>query len=528
MRIFRKGFKRIKRFNSLRWRLTVSYLLLAVLTSGTFGILSFWLIKNYTEKREQDYLVYTADNLVQEIKPLFADGSRIEEIQKLVDAAGVLSDVRISILDKKKEIILDSCLYNRFRNLNRLPFIAFSSHGSLKIFPSKEKLPPFIIKRGFGALDRRSIREIDRKRMGIETVSEKILDNRSEHVIIMTIGERDKPLGYVRLSEGPDFSGQVMSTALNAFILAFLGAGLVAVLLGLYMGRRLTAPIVNLNDKVSLMSEMNLDVRVPESREDEIGQLSKQFNKMADRLQKSFEEISQERDTLKKFIADASHELRTPVTALKTFNELLQGKAGEKSATRKEFLSESSLILSRLEWIIKNLLDISRFDAGLVILNYSKTSPSEIIRAALNSVKSAVDEKELKITTILDEGPPEIVCDRERIELALMNLFDNSVRYLSRGGELSVDVKEKQGYCVFIVRDNGSGIRPEDLPYIFKRFYRSPNDPGKGTGLGLAIVRSIVEAHGGSVSAESELSRSSTFNISIPLHPPQDDRNSQA
>ena len=260
----------------------------------------------------------------------------------------------------------------------------------------------------------------------------------------------------------------------------------------------------------------DMSVRVPESREDEIGQLARQFNRMADRLERSFRELMQERDTLRRFVEDASHELRTPVTALKTFNELLTSGDAMDGSDRKQFLLESRAQVARLEWIIKNLLDLSRLDGGLVSLDLKSHNPAEMVSASVQAVTPEAEGKGVGIQIKAESPGGSVTCDRRRIEMALMNLLDNGIKYSEPGQVVEIGWKGGQAETTFWVKDQGRGIPSSDLPHIFERFYRSRDAVEEGSGLGLAIVKSVVSAHGGSTSVQSEPQKGSTFAFRLP------------
>ena len=238
---------------------------------------------------------------------------------------------------------------------------------------------------------------------------------------------------------------------------------------------------------------------------------------MADRLETSFIELATERDALRRFVADASHELRTPITALKTFNELLQGPAANEPSTRAEFLDESQIQLNRLEHITHNLLDLSRLEAGLVNLDLADHPIEELIQTATASFRNLASEKGVSLS--IQEPIPQVQlrCDRARIESALCNLLDNAIKFTPRGGNVEIGA-ERRGESVRLwVADDGPGISPDDAPHIFERFYRGHAGPAEGSGLGLAIVQSVVQAHGGHVTVESQLDEGSQFVIELPL-----------
>ena len=237
---------------------------------------------------------------------------------------------------------------------------------------------------------------------------------------------------------------------------------------------------------------------------------------MANRLETSFADLANERDTLRRFIADASHELRTPITALKNFNELLQGVAADDSEARVEFLAESENQLDRLDWITTNLLSISRLESGLTPLVVEKFDVSELLSAIVSPFKIRAEAKGIMFEVILLEPPFKISVDRALIELAVHNLLDNAIKFTPAGGHVKLGASRVEDTVHLWVRDNGDGIDHEDLPHIFERFYRSRKTTVEGSGLGLAMVESVVLALGGKVRVESELGTGSNFVIELP------------
>jgi signal transduction histidine kinase len=237
---------------------------------------------------------------------------------------------------------------------------------------------------------------------------------------------------------------------------------------------------------------------------------------MAERLERSFRELTQERDTLRRFVEDASHELRTPVTALKTFNELLTSGDAMHDSQREQFLLESQAQVARLEWIIKNLLDLSRLDGGLVSLELSSHGASEIVAASIQAVAPEAEGKGVCIVNKAPASGQHVTCDRQRIEMALVNLLDNGIKYSDPGQTVEIGWTNEQDTTTFWVKDHGRGIEAEDLPHIFDRFYRSRGATEEGSGLGLAIVKSVVSAHGGGTAVQSEPQKGSTFSFHLP------------
>ena len=224
---------------------------------------------------------------------------------------------------------------------------------------------------------------------------------------------------------------------------------------------------------------------------------------MADRLQESVEIIRRDRDRSRDFLADVSHELRTPLAALRTFNELLTEGAGDDPEARAEFLESSGQQIERLDWLAQNLLELSKLDSGLVLLDLR---PDDL-RAAVEIGRRA--ERRGRRRRGIDLSPASArrarsgsATTRQRIGQVVANLVGNAVKFTPRGGSVAVDVAPTPDGARIEVADTGVGIDAAELPHIFERFYRGSraNEArGSGSGLGLAIVRSIVDMHGGTV-----------------------------
>jgi two-component system sensor histidine kinase MtrB len=317
------------------------------------------------------------------------------------------------------------------------------------------------------------------------------------------------------MSSPLSLSKQALGPMRNAIFFSGIGALLVAVIAGFLIGRTITDPLRSLAGTARRMADGDLSARAGTARKDEIGDLARQFNGMAESLETSFRDLRAERDSLKRFVADASHELRTPITALATFNELLQGSAADDPAARQEFLRESQGQLARLQWITSNLLDLSRLDAGIAGLTLGHHAAADIVEAAVAGARAAARQKNVSLDPGNADRSVVVVCDGQRVQIALANLVANAVKFVRTGGAVSVELSTGDGRVRFAVRDNGPGIRPEELTLIFDRFYRGKG-AGDGAGLGLAIARSVANAHGGNVSVQSTPGTGSIFTLEIP------------
>jgi signal transduction histidine kinase len=241
---------------------------------------------------------------------------------------------------------------------------------------------------------------------------------------------------------------------------------------------------------------------------------------MAARLQESVEIIRRDRDRGREFLADVSHELRTPIAALRTFNELLTEGAANDPTTRAEFLETSRAQLERLDWLAQNLLELSKLDSGLVLLDLRREDLRASVEQAVDQAAAAARRRGVDLHFTRADAPIQLRHDPVRIGQVVTNLVGNALKFTPRGGRVDVTVQpEAGGGASITVADTGIGIDPVELPRIFDRFFRGSRASearGSGSGLGLAIVRGIVEMHGGTVSVESRLNAGSTFRVILP------------
>jgi NtrC-family two-component system sensor histidine kinase KinB len=223
-------------------------------------------------------------------------------------------------------------------------------------------------------------------------------------------------------------------------------------------------------------------------------------------------------DRLKsEFIATASHELRTPLTSVQMgVHLLLEGALGELTDNQIEVLQACRQDCERLDKLMRDLLDLSKIEAGESQPQLAPVSARDLLTAAVAELRSQVEAKGLELSVDAPADLPSVSVDRLQIERVISNLVINALRH-TKNGEIKISAEERDDHVAISVSDTGTGIPTEYLPHIFDKFVQVPDAPTGGAGLGLTISKSIVEAHGGQISVQSQVGRGSTFTFTLPL-----------
>lgn len=262
-----------------------------------------------------------------------------------------------------------------------------------------------------------------------------------------------------------------------------------------------------------------------------LNRVIREKNLISDLTQKSMELVKlneelKRLDQLKStFISSVSHELRTPLTVIKEFISLmLEGHAGTLTEDQKEYLSIANKNINRLTNLIETLLDFSRIESGKGLkLRFEPARLTEVVEDAVMTFSQQLEEKGISIENRLDPETPLVLVDRHRMVEVFINLISNGIKYTPAGGKITIDSRgltDKRDYIKIVVADTGGGISPEDLPKVFDRFYQGGKTQAgqvTGTGLGLAITKEIIEAHRGSIYAESKFGSGASMIFHIPL-----------
>lgn len=317
---------------------------------------------------------------------------------------------------------------------------------------------------------------------------------------------------------------QIIATgAATTTLLALAIAMAIAVAIGGWSTRSLLRPVRQLRRAMAVVAEGDLEpeLEISPDRTDEIGDLARSFGRMTT-------ELAELERLRAQFVAVASHELKTPLSVIKGYASLLRdGVYGELPEEQRKILTSIGDQTDRLGRLIQQLLDISRFEAGGGRLEVQPIDVADLAADLASSFEALAMQSDIDFrVTIEDEAPDTIYGDPDRLNEVLGNLLSNAFKFTPRNGSIELKVRPggraDENAVVVEVVDTGVGIPDDKLPRIFEKFFQVENEAqpkSVGSGLGLAISQEIVEAHGGTIGAESEVGEGTTFRVVLPIHP---------
>jgi signal transduction histidine kinase len=326
--------------------------------------------------------------------------------------------------------------------------------------------------------------------------------------------ESGQLIGGVLLASPVSGTSEMISELNKSLLTTILIALAVALLLSLWLSKLHVSRLQRMQKAVAMISEGNYAVNLPESHFDEFGDLAKDFNKMADRLQQSSEEIERLENRRRQFMADVSHEMRTPLTTIAGVIEGLRNNMIEEGQREKgiRLVSDETKRLMRL---VNENLDYEKIRSNQVTLAKEEIEADELLEIIQEQLQMQAAEKGNAIEVQAEPGQV-IYGDMDRLIQVLTNIVKNSIQFTDNGQIILTAFHEPQ-FMVIEVADTGTGIDVTEIDLIWRRFYKSDLSRGSGQfGLGLSIVKQLVMLHNGDVSVESEKGKGTKFTIRLP------------
>ncbi len=340
-----------------------------------------------------------------------------------------------------------------------------------------------------------------------------LFKNRRFNYICPVKNSEDDLMGYIILTSSSAVLRNVNEQIIRSLIIASLWVFLAAIIVVYFITDRITTPIKQMSKAVKAYSKGDFKVRIPVKGSDEIATLSQAFNTMAESLE-SFE------STRGTFISSVSHDLKTPMTSIQGFIEgIMDGTIPPEK--QDYYLNIILKEVKRLTRLVNTLLDVSRMESGVVKLNPSYFDVCEISRLILISFEEKIEDNKINIEFDADEDPSNVYADKDSIYQVIYNIVGNALKFTDSGGTIRISIKRQKSlgkYSVTIF-NTGIGIKQEDLPLVFDRFFKTDPSRGldrSGTGLGLYISKSKIEAHGEKISVDSKYGEYCSFTFTLP------------
>jgi signal transduction histidine kinase len=512
---------------SIRWRLPISYAAIALLAALALGSVMLLVLNGYYARLERDYLTGNALALQPMVEAALKADVPQNNLQDTIDSLAFLSQTRIQVLDEQGDTIVDSGIPDPDQLIavsGGVPdAVTFSMHTNTPIEGGVIQFPEepaqgvvSVVTSGSSVVPDPNITYLTvgaspygYSFIPYQSVSVASASRRSSESVSLPL---TGTLGTLEISNGPAYGWEII----RSVSLAWAGAGAIAILLaalaGWYASQQVTRPVLALIGATRRMEQGTLSTRVElpgRTQTKEFQELAGSFNGMAQRVEDTV-------STLRDFVADAAHELHTPLTALHTNLELAADETDPDR--RSQYLGSAQEQNQRLEALVSGLLDLSRIEAAGKAPDPILLELNPLVEALGGQFSARARSAGRVFDLELPTESLQVQMGEVQLRRVLTNLLENAMKFTSKGDRITLRLELLDGQAILSVSDTGIGIPSEDLPHLFERFHRGRNASRyPGSGLGLAIVKALVEAYAGSVRAESTPGAGTRIIVTLPL-----------
>ncbi|WP_418792467.1 sensor histidine kinase [Phosphitispora sp. TUW77] len=464
--------------NRLFVKILATYLCIIISTLAMLGVLLSFLLNNYFIYNKQMEMMVKANDITKLVKPFLANKRDPGELIGLLNFADSNLGTEIWVIDSKGFVIAAAANQKAHEGdlLNAEDLLAMQQG---KVITRKGK-----------------------SQLYDETVL----------WVINPIEENNRIIGGIIVYAPIIGIALTMIKVRNLFIYSAAVSIVFSTIVVYFLSKYVTGPLHKMNSVAKQLASGNFAERVSVKQGDEIGDLGMAFNHMASEIEKS-EKVRRD------FLADVSHELRSPLTIIQGFIEAMIDGKDTTPEKRKKYLGilhDESLRLGRL---VNELLDLSKMESGTMDFIKEPIDIAKIVCDTAIKVRAAINDKEIKVYPDYTGVSIIVLGNRDRLEQVMTNLLDNAFRFAPSGSEIGISLSESEADITVTVRDEGKGIPEEELPYIWERFYKvdkARNRAQSGTGLGLAIVKHIVQSLGGRVFVSSSIGSGTEIGFVLP------------
>jgi signal transduction histidine kinase len=470
--------------NKIIWKFFGTFALLALIAVFVLNFFVSLKLQDHFEQRITQKLRSNAILVGDFIKEDLAN-NRSETIQNKAKTLANELNLRITIVDIQGKVLADS---------ETAPSLMENHSDRPEIIKA--------IENGFGQSSRFS-----------DTL------NYNMKYVAVGVNEGDELLGIVRFAL-PDSEVQLQIRIIYRIVL--LGA-IIAIIIALtvayFISKSITFPISQMQDVAQRIAKGDFSRKVKIKSKDELGELAKSLNLMSDELQQKIENLKRMDRIRTDFVANVSHELKTPLTLIKGYTETLEDKAIDDKEKAGKFISIIKEHVNRLENIINDLLSLSELELSKDSIEKIEFDVKQLMEEVAMGFGHALDTKQQQLNINSQGDNFRIFADKDKIEQTFVNLIDNGIKYTKDNGRINISINEQADTINITVEDNGIGIASEHLGRVFERFYRVDKARSRelgGTGLGLGIAKHIVMAHGGKIHIESQINTGTKVIVKLP------------
>ena len=362
------------------------------------------------------------------------------------------------------------------------------------------------------------IREAVARGYGADTRDDPDFHRYTMYVAYPVYSKDKQVIGVIRISKDVNSVRGLLHTIEGRIALSGAIAGIAAILVSLVMAFTIAGPLDRIRDAAVRFGRGELSARSRISGSSEMAELSRAFDRMADRIESTVEELGELDEMKSNFVANVSHDLRTPLAAIKGLSETLLDGAINDSEVNRKFVLDIYSESERLLLMVNNMLNLARIEAGAVESHVESLDPFEVVNSILDMMSPVAWRIGVDLSVEEPEQHITVSADRMMLEQALANVVDNAIKFSSAEDVVRVSIEpgsgERPGTVISVV-DTGCGIAPQEMDKLFERFHASTDKSG-GAGLGLAIARQAVESSGGTIDVRSELGTGTTVLIWLP------------
>jgi len=502
--------------SSIRVRLPVSYALIALLTAGVLGAILLLSLENFYTLQERTYLETSASLMSPGIAKVLEAEEPPQRLHSYLQNLSFLIQARIRLLDPQDNVLADT------GSLQSQPFIYtnLTPYGMGAEVLHEGRSDRYLFNVAINVIDSALLEPDSKENLvclsplptentlfgyGIGGTGIQSPQHTDQVTRIPIIGSTDQILGVLEVSEGLALGRSIIKNVARGWMIAGAVSVIVAGLAGWFVSRRLVDPLTDLTEVTHKMATGDLSARAKIETRDELELLGRSFNTMAAQVENIV-------STLRRFIADAAHELHTPITTLGVNLEL----ASEKDQNLPRYIANAQDQTARLQALVDSMLDLSRIEAGSQ--KRVRFSLSQLLKEVEEKFTNQAQQKGIAFDLeLLSSSECNICGDLNQVHRAVENLVDNALKFTPDGGKVSLQLEKHEHSCHLIVQDSGIGILPEDMPELFQRFHRGRNATAyPGSGLGLAIVKAIMDQHEAQIQVASD-SGGTRVTVTFPL-----------